>query len=358
MRITDFKFYRFSIPLKSPVRLSKSILEKREGLIFQIISDINESGFGEISPFPRFSKETLNEAQAELSAICSNQKNTPLGELAHKAAKLLPSVRFGIECAIVELKAKSKKIGVANFLSESPRESISVNGLLTGTREEILCKAELYREIGYKTVKLKVGSGSLKNDIELTKQVREAIGEKMFLRLDSNRSWNIDDFQKFSDKAQHCNIEYIEEPLSDSNQLLNALTKGAMPLPLAVALDETTREIPPEKLLDFKKLKAVVLKPTLLGLSRTFRFTEIAQKVGITPVIGSSFESGLGLSFLAKIAAAVNTEDISAGLDTYSWFADDIIKGSLPVVNGRIDINKLPGSQTVLESRLLEEIRL
>ncbi|MGH8014598.1 MAG: o-succinylbenzoate synthase [Candidatus Zixiibacteriota bacterium] len=357
MKLTEFKLFRYSIPLKTPVTLSRITLYKREGLIIQIRIESGESGFGEIAPLPGFSRESLSEAESELRICLLSQVNgSSIDELEKYIVQLFPSVRFGLECALLELKAKREQKRVSILFSNSSRQFVSVNGLLTGRRSEILSKAADYIRKGYKTVKLKVGSDDVELDIVLTRQVRDAIGDKVLLRLDANRRWNLENAQKFCRGVVECDIEYLEEPLSDSKTLARVLSNEAFSIP--IALDETTREISPDKLSEFKGIKAVVLKPTMLGLGQTLEFVQSAQSEGITPVIGSSFESGLGLTFLAQLAAVVNQEDISAGLDTYSWFADDIIKGSLPVENGIIDISKLSSIESVLRYERLEEVVL
>jgi len=385
VRITKFNLYRYSISLKSPVKLARTLLHKREGLVLQLTDDSGHSGFGEIAPFPGFSRETLGEAESEIKNILTSSsegKKSPgrrcespdsnrgtrndgsrviqqileqlsADNLTKTISAAFPSVRFGIESAVIDLKAKFKGMGIAKLLNEKSRDGISINGLLTGSKEGILKKADEYSRIGYRAVKLKVGSGKLEDDIELTKLVRNAIGDKVVLRLDANRCWQMNDAQKFCDAVAGFHIDYLEEPLADSSALEEALNNRAFDI--SIALDETTREISPEELRQYN-VKAIVLKPTLLGFQSTIDFAQSAHQLGITPVIGSSFESGLGLSILAQIAAAVNTDDIPAGLDTYSWFVDDIINGSLPVKNGRINLNDLADPETVLDSPLLKKL--
>ncbi len=354
MKITAGHLYRYLIPLKSPVKLARTVLHQREGLVLRLNNVGGQSGFGEIAPFPGFSRETRNAAESEIRNILQSSLDRLTPENICKIiSTAFPSVRFGLESAMIELKAKTSGISISKLLSEKPSESISVNGLLTGSKDEILRKAYEYKKIGYKAVKLKVGTDKIENDIELTKLVRKAIGSKVLLRLDANRCWQMGDAKKFCNSVSGCDIDYLEEPLADSQTLKEALNNGALDIP--IALDETTREISPDELRQYH-IKAIVLKPTLLGFQPTLDFAKRAHILGITPVIGSSFESGLGLSMLAQMAAAVNNEDIPAGLDTYSWFADDIIKESLQVKNGRINLSDLADSETVLHSPLLKKL--
>jgi len=354
VKLAEFKLFRYAIPLKAPVKLAKTLMNKREGLILQITNEDGLFGFGEIAPLPGFSPESLSEAESEIMSVGnSHSENFSTDNLRELMAGSHSSVKFGVEAALLDLEAKTKGVRICDLLSKAPLKTISVNGLLTGAPDEILKRAAAYGRVGYKAVKLKVGSNNVEDDIAITRHVRKVIGEKILLRLDANRAWNIADARKFCDAVKECTIDYLEEPLSDINSLVPALENNSLAVPLA--LDETTREITPGELTKFAKVKAIVLKPTLLGLENSLRFAEKAHALGITPVIGSSFESGLGLSVLAHIAAAVNSEDIPAGLDTHSWFANDVIEGSLPVKKGLINLAELPDFETVLNSGLLNE---
>ena len=51
-------------------------------------------------------------------------------------------------------------------------------------------------------------------------------------------------------------------------------------------------------------------------------------------VISSSFESGLGLNWLAFMAANLLKQQIPAGLDTAKWFKQDLIDPPFTLTNG------------------------
>ena len=80
--------YRYQLPFTQPLTFHGKVEVAREGLLVRV-----DKGWGEISPLPGFSKETLAEAQAEALA-CLEQlaQGQPI-------APLLPSVQFGFDCA-------------------------------------------------------------------------------------------------------------------------------------------------------------------------------------------------------------------------------------------------------------------
>jgi len=129
-------------------------------------------------------------------------------------------------------------------------------------------------------------------------------------------------------------VEYVEEPLAEPGRLGELAGMWGLP----VALDESLVGMGPEDLGGHRYVRAVVLKPTLLGgLYRTLRFAEEAKALGIKAVISSSYESGVGTGALVALAAAVGDEPV--GLDTYRRLAEDVIEVPLdlpaPFVNVR-----------------------
>ena len=51
MKVTSFKIYRYSLPLKSPILIrGRSQIRLREGIILSLTMDDHWQGFGEIAP--------------------------------------------------------------------------------------------------------------------------------------------------------------------------------------------------------------------------------------------------------------------------------------------------------------------
>ena len=121
--------------------------------------------------------------------------------------------------------------------------------------------------------------------------------------------------------------------------LVSICNKGGLSLP-PVALDESLLKLTPEALAPLPNLKAIVLKPTLLGFERSMQFGRKATSMGITPVVSSAFETSLGLTALVELAACLNTTDVAVGLDTLEWFAKDLLARPLQIERGRLNLSE------------------
>jgi O-succinylbenzoate synthase len=121
-----------------------------------------------------------------------------------------------------------------------------------------------------------------------------------------------------------------------------------------VALDESLVGMEPEDLEENRYARAVVLKPTLLGgISRTLRMAEHALRLGMTPVLSSAYESGVGTTALVALAAGIGERPIPAGLDTYRVLAEDVLDAPLALLAPHVDVGR-----TMCASRRIDVSRL
>lgn len=346
MKIISFNLFRFTLPLARPLTVKDAKLMERSGLVIELTDEHGHAGLSEASPLPNLSAEDLTVVESQLRSLRHALKGTEIPKYLEELSGgferwldqygLAPSVRFGFETAVLNLLANSRQLPLRRLVSDGSRDSISINGLLSGSPAETLDKAAKLCSEGYKAVKLKVGRGPLHEEIQLTREVRKRIGDDVALRLDANRAWSVEDTLIFARGISDCNIDYIEEPVHSYKILVSMGNKTD----LSVAVDESLRELTPESLAPLVNLKAIVLKPTLLGFERSMQFGRKATSMGITPVVSSAFETGLGLTALAELAACLNTTDVPVGLDTLDWFTQDLLARPLQIERGRLNLSE------------------
>jgi O-succinylbenzoate synthase len=248
--------------------------------------------------------------------------------------------------------AAAKGVAFPTLLSGEPSRIVPVNGLLSGTKSTIMERAKTLLTRGYKAFKLKVGRLSLDDDLAMVRELKSYLGDNVLLRLDANRAWDVDQAVAFAQGLSDTEIDYIEEPVNSFDLLKQLAQEPHLALPLAI--DESLLEMEPEDLSGLPKMKAVVLKPTLLGFEKTMRFARKALEVGMTPVISSSFESGVGITVLAQIATSLNLDNVPAGLDTLDWFGEDLLVNAIQIENGILAVPTLPNVVETLKGHLLQ----
>jgi len=158
---------------------------------------------------------------------------------------------------------------------------------------------------GFDAVKLKLGNLCLEDAIELVK--RTSVKE---IRLDFNQKWSLEKLLRFADHFTPEHFAYLEEPTKDFADLVSFAKLTGMP----IAVDES---IPMTPYWEIPTLKAIVVKPTILG------------KIPYVPpntelIFSSAYESGIGLLHIAKLAQEHNPKR-PHGLDSYSQLLKDVI---------------------------------
>ncbi len=344
LAIQDIKLYQYRLPLKKILRIRNRRLKFREGLILELIADNGLSGFGEVAPLPGLSQESLQEAKEQIKHwIKSPHKHIPVTQ-----ASLFPSVRFGLEMAASDLPS----IHGEQLFS---MKKISVSGLLDSEEKDISHLAKLMVQNGFRSLKLKVGRRPVEKEIKIVRQLEHILRHKATLRLDANQSWDIKTAIHFTDSIDKALIDYIEEPLQNIRGLAEFYNKTNVP----VALDESLQKFNVQQLLAIPGLKAVVLKPTVLGgFSGTLALIKKARAKGIAPVISSSFESSLGVIAILNFAALHLNPCLPAGIDTLKWFKNDLLIKPLSFNKPVLKISDIKQLKTAVNFDLLKPIPL
>lgn len=330
MTITDAQLYRYRLPLTAPLSVGNHTLTERRGLLVWVEGESGNEGWGDSAPLPGFSSESLPEAQRHARRLLPMLIGTEIDERdlddtlrALPGPDAPPSVRFAIESAVVELWAAVRGDSVVQGLGGG-EEVVALNALLPDATEDLAAAAEQIRGKGYRAVKLKVGRRAVEADADRVRGLQASLPDDVALRLDANRAWAFEEAVAFANALSDVPLSYVEEPLRDPIRLADLVEATGLP----IALDETTREWEPTTLTDDLPIRAVILKPTLLGgIAAARAWAQRAQREGATPVVSASYESGIGLRMLAALAASLS--EAPAGLSTYAQLETDVLQPHL-----------------------------
>ncbi|MEG0009610.1 MAG: o-succinylbenzoate synthase [Aeromonas sp.] len=297
--------YRYHLPFTQPLTFHGKVEVAREGLLVRI-----NDGWGEIAPLPGFSKETLAEAQAEALACLAQLAK---GETINPR---LPSVQFGIDCARRHWPEQT-----ASLPEPYP--------LIQGSPQELLKNWKIWLHETPLKAKLKVARYPMRDELAL---IRLLLDRRPTLKLvlDANQGWTREEAWAFCGHLDPNRIEYLEDLCTSFDDIAFVAARTNMP----VALDELLSRGEPWQ--PIPQLKALVLKPTLLGsLANSEALVARARELKLKVIVSSCFESGVGLGQLARLAGEW-APDQAPGLDTKRWLAGDLLDPQ-----GQPDMSKL-----------------
>jgi O-succinylbenzoate synthase len=174
---------------------------------------------------------------------------------------------------------------------------------------------------------------------------------KATLMLDANSAWDLPSAISFFEQISDCAVEYIEEPLRNFEELPLLFQKTGIP----IALDENISAIPLSDINKLEWLNTVILKPSILGsIQSVLDLIKVASESNIKCIISDTFHSGIGLSFLLRLAVTIE-QMVPMGFDTYSWLKDDILKKRLIFRDGCFNLKNINISTDNLDFSKLNE---
>ena len=305
--IRDAKIYEFTLPLSHR-------LPVRRGWILHLRRQDGRSSWSEIAPLPGWSKETKEQSLAQLLPMLIPIKQEAIATSLAKILNddtLLPSVSFGLFSGLYSL-----------LREDIPLRSLPVSGLLLGSYQEILNQIPVLLQQGVAYIKIKTSQRTATQTHSIIKQVKD----RVHIRLDMNKSWTPNELDSFCKSYTTSCFDYIEEPCCD-------LPSFCFPL----ALDETLRELPRLALENVAHLKAVVIKPMLMGVGPYVQsLCKKAQTNRWILSLSSTFESGIGLQQIGLFSEFFQTGMDPAGLDTIKFIPYDTLLHTHTIVKGHI----------------------
>lgn len=291
----------------------------RSGALIRIADEKGQIGLGDIAPLPKFSLETLEDAftqmQQKQDAIVQIHWSMDTIWQQLEEFKLLPSVLFGLESALLAL------------LDPINKHKVETSALLMGTTQQILEQAQLRKQEGFVSAKLKVSNLSFVDATALIKQLKDVF----YLRIDVNRAWKTEESLQFFSQFPLDTFDYVEEPFQNPHDLNKFLH------PLAV--DESfPNDLSIEELESLPTLKALIYKPTIQGgLLGAKPLAKWATHKGIACVLSASFESDVGLAHVATLAKRLSLT-APVGIGTYHFLKDYLCKPRLQFEGSYISI--------------------
>lgn len=318
------EIFPYELRFKDAFNTASAHFKIRKGLILSAGNGTIRA-YGEAAPLPGFSKET----PAEVHTFCNQlTKQIPdflnLGSEKDKSEYLknlgvsYPSVLFALDTLWYDWHAKKQGKPLQNFLFDQYEEQILCNAVISSSDiTHMYAQVKNFVKKGFQTIKLKVGVSS-EEELILIKKIREAF-PGLNIRLDANRKWKKETAARMLTKLEPYNIEFCEEPTADLEDVKKSTS-------IPIAADESIRTVSQAASVIQKDLADVlILKPMLFGsLNSIFVTNEMAVNHNKEVIFTSSFESVVGRTMTAVIAAGYGSTNHHHGLATGGFFYKDL----------------------------------
>lgn len=341
----EFSFIKRTLQFRFEAGTSRGVMHTREVFWIKVHrkGDLDQLGWGEAAPLAGLSPDFGPDFEAQLSGVLklANARTWDLEEesLLQQVKVLvpfsLPSIRFGLEIALLDFLNGGRKRILANAFFDQGRP-IPINGLIwMGTKEFML--QQINQKLGedFACLKLKIGAIDFAQELQILRYIREQEAAKdLVLRVDANGAFSIPEAMGKLELLQDFGMHSIEQPIAVGQW--KAMRELAVKSPIPIALDEELigRQAK-EEVLNSIQPQYLILKPSLMGGILEMReWIQLAEKMGIGWWMTSALESAIGLNAISQLTSTY-LPSLPQGLGTGKLYQNNL-ESPLLVSNGEI----------------------
>ena len=344
MKIVRVDCLPVSTPMKKPVIMPNTRITRIDSVVLKITCDDGTAGIAD-------SGDTSSWYRGEMpgtiiSMICDViAPRILLGEDPRKIEKIVGlmdllvrdnnQAKATVDFALHDLKGKLFGVPVYELLGGRTVEGARLGWVLSaGKPDEVAAEASEAKRQGMALLKMKIGHGTLAEDIRMVQAVRETVGPDVRLTVDANGFWTYEQALTTIRKLDPCGLDLIEQPLPSWDIEGMARLRGQVRTPIYA--DESAQELHHIKeIIDRRAADGLFIKLQKAGgLLKSQRWLTMARLSGLPVMCGCMIGSGLEHSPSAHLwtsnqwASQYLNESIGPLMIHGVWESKDIAPGT------------------------------
>jgi L-Ala-D/L-Glu epimerase len=379
-RLTRVEAIHVRVPFRRPLLDATGEYTHRRSWILRIVDEEGNEGLGEAALNP-FAEEVTTDALAGLiRALVPGLAEGRLPLWPDMAAEGEPgrAAMAGVEGALWALAAAQGSVkmgGTASGSGFAPAPGlIPVGAIIAFAGPDAGADAAAQAvELGFETLKIRAGFERATDQlVDRLRAIRTAVGPEPRLRIDVAGAWDLETATERLYAIEPFRIEFVEQPLAAGDVAGHVTLRERVHVP--IALDESIdSEYAARAALTDGAADVLIVKPARVGGSAaTLRIAEVASAAGVSVVLGTYFETGVGIAAVLRVAAALRTAtadrtggrrsrgapgrggewpalESAHGLATAGLLVHDLLEMPLPIEKGRMAV---PAALSLDESEL------
>jgi len=312
MKIKSITTKIFTSKLKTPFKTALRRVDTLEDVIVIIECDDGSIGYGEGSPTPVITGETIGTMNAAVEFLSNSIKGLSIIDDFEDILKILNSrllhnttAKAALEIALYDLKSKSTKQPLYAYLGGN-KTSFETDITISMNKPDTMIKDSLDAiSNGYNILKIKLGDNKQK-DIDRVLAIHSAIPSHIKLRLDANQGWEKEDtvdIMQFIEKKGVL-AECIEQPINayDIKGLLFIKERITTPL----LADEALFDIYDARaILELQASDCLNIKLAKCGgITNALKIADLADEYNVKCMVGCMLEGPIGIAAALHFASA------------------------------------------------------
>ncbi|HVW12523.1 MAG TPA: dipeptide epimerase [Mucilaginibacter sp.] len=358
IKITHTDIYRFSIPME-PFTIATGTMDHAQNVFIRVHTDAGFYGVGECSGFPMIVGETQDTCLVMAKEFARLWKGQDALDITARLQQLHDftarnsTIKSAFDMALYDIAAKHARQPLYRFLGGSRREVESDITIGILSPEAMARRALEFKRNGATVLKVKLGKDPA-TDIERIKRIRNAVGDRMKIRVDANQGWSFDDAVSALNGIAEFGIEFCEQPMRTwYDDRLPALKELS---PVKIMADESVfdhhdarRQIKSGSC-DYINIKFSKSG----GIYEAQKIHDLASANGIPCMMGGMLESRIALSAkLHFVYASPNIKFYDMDTCMLGHLADPCL-GGVKYKGYFLDIDDTPGIGADADKEFLE----
>ena len=360
--ISTIDIFKSPIPLKEPFVISLGPMYAADNLLVRISTSDGIIGCGECSPFRTIhgeSQETGFIVGQYLAEVLLGQNPLDIENCTESMDKMIygnSCIKSAFDMALYDIASQNAGLSLYKYLGGKKGKLLKTDYTVSiGTTEKMALDAIRIVEAGFQIIKVKLG-GNQEEDVERIRQIREAVGYQIPIRIDANQGWSVESAPTILNALSPFHIQLCEEPVH--RNLSHKLPEIRKNSPIPIMADESIcTPFDAERLIETGACDFFNLKLSKSGgIYKALKIIRMAEKAGIGMQVGGFLESRLGFTAAAHLALC-SDQIIHIDFDTPLMFSKDPVLGGISYgIHGEITVPEEPGLGATVDPEFLETL--
>ncbi len=227
MIITHVKVWKEDLDLAKPYTIAYKTISAVENVFLLLETNNGLRGIGVAAPAVFVTGEDVPDSflalQTHAEALLLGKDVRDYQTLLRKSLAAMPAqpaARAAVDIALYDLVSQYLGLPLARYLGqvyEGLPTSITI-GIKSAA--ETVAEGRQYVADGFRVIKLKTGRPDVEEDISVFRQLREAVGPHVVIRIDANQGYTPASLSAFAEACEPIGVEFYEQPLPHGRSAL------------------------------------------------------------------------------------------------------------------------------------------
>jgi L-Ala-D/L-Glu epimerase len=201
-----------------PFTIATGTMDFAQNVFIRVHTNAGFYGVGECSAFPAIVGETQDTCLVmarEFAKLLIGKNALDISaclQQLHAFTAGNTTIKSAFDMALYDIAAKHAGLPLYRFLGGEKRIVESDITIGIASPGEMAVKALVFKQSGANILKVKLGKNAVE-DVERVKQIREAIGNELKIRIDANQGWDFDEAVFALQAMGKYDIEFCEQPM-------------------------------------------------------------------------------------------------------------------------------------------------